>query len=157
MQRTLEENTIRILQLNLNANWSKLLVLKLKVLQSTISSFLSAAVAINIHFWWNAFVSPLMCRDVLSISQIYQIGIQLSQIWLEILVSTKFILNDMESARTQLGEVMGLMRGNLVKMEERGEKLSDMEKRAEKLQAESEKFAVFLYIFLLTFFQLFIF
>jgi hypothetical protein len=48
----------------------------------------------------------------------------------------------MESARTQLGEVMGLMRGNLVKIEERGEKLSDMEKRADKLQAESEKFAV---------------
>ena len=50
----------------------------------------------------------------------------------------------MDSARTQLGEVMGLMRGNLTKIEERGEKLSDMEKRAEKLQAESEKFAVFL-------------
>ena len=57
----------------------------------------------------------------------------------------------MESARTQLGEVMGLMRGNLTKIEERGEKLSDMEKRAEKLQAESEQFAVFKYIFRLTF------
>ena len=52
----------------------------------------------------------------------------------------------MESARTQLGEVMGLLRGNLVKIEEREEKLIDMEKRAEKLQAESEKFAVFKYI-----------
>ena len=49
----------------------------------------------------------------------------------------------MESARTQLGEVMGLLRGNLVKIEEREEKLIDMEKRAEKLQAESEKFALF--------------
>ena len=48
---------------------------------------------------------------------------------------------------------MGLLRGNLVKIEERGEKLSDMEKRAEKLQAESEKFAVFRLIFLLSFFQ----
>ena len=59
----------------------------------------------------------------------------------------------MESARTQLGEVMGQMRGNFVKIEERGEKLSDMEKRAEKLQAESEKFAVFRLIYLLSFFQ----
>ena len=49
----------------------------------------------------------------------------------------------MESARTQLGEVMGLLRGNLVKIEKREEKLIDMEKRAGKLQAESEKFALF--------------
>ena len=49
----------------------------------------------------------------------------------------------MEKARKEVDEVTDLMRGNMTKIMEREEKLSDLEMRADKLEADAQKFEVF--------------
>ena len=49
----------------------------------------------------------------------------------------------MEKARIQVEEVTDLMKGNMTKIMEREGKLTDLELRAEKLQAEGQQFEVY--------------
>ena len=57
----------------------------------------------------------------------------------------------MEKARIQVEEVTDLMKGNMTKIMEREGKLTDLELRAEKLQAEGQQFEVFVPFTLMTF------